>query len=133
MGVDALGCILVTGLATDIADSTWQIIDAIVGALVVSAIVAGISFAFKLVRHLDAQDATAKVQTDAIAAINETQRKQFGGNSGGIREAVNSLAVGQAEIRGDVKAIGAAHQALVGEVAFLRGKAEGIAEGTSHE
>lgn len=112
-------------LAIDIADSTWQVIDTIVGALVVAAITAGIAFAFKLVRHLDAQDAIAKVQTDTIAAIKVEQAKQFGGNSGGIREAVNSLVVGQAEIRGDVKALAAGHTELVTEVAFLRGKAEG--------
>ena len=112
-------------LAIAISDQTWQVIDAIVAALIVAAIVAGVGFAVRLIRHLDAQDAVAREQTATIAAIKVEQAKQFGGNSGGIREAVNGLIVGQAEIRGDVKALAAGHNVLVSEVAFLRGKAEG--------
>ena len=50
----------------------------------------------KLTRRLDAQDATVKNMTDDL-------NRQFGGNGGGLREAVNTLQAGQTEIRGEVK------------------------------
>ena len=52
----------------------------------------------KLDGRLDGQDTAIAVQTEAISAIKAEQAKQFGGNSGGIREAVNGVVATTARI-----------------------------------
>ena len=77
-------------LLFDVDPTPWA---AWVAILTPAFIVLGVLFRYerRLSRRLDAQDA----KSDAIAT---TLEKQFGGNSGGIREAVNGLTRGQEAI-----------------------------------
>ena len=61
-------------------------------AVALSVIGAVYTFDRRIQRRLDAQDADAK-------AMRERLDRELGGNGGGLREAVNALKDGQAELR----------------------------------
>ena len=57
----------------------------------------------RLERRLDKQDLLTAAQIEEIKSIKDENARQYGGNSGGMREAINQLVKGQDEIKSDLK------------------------------
>jgi hypothetical protein len=81
----------VVNLLLDFDPGPWASWAQIV-AVAVSIIGGLYTFDRRMQRRLDAQDAEAK-------ALRERLNRELGGNGGGLREAVNALKDGQAELR----------------------------------
>lgn len=74
-----------------------------------------------LQERLDAQDASMVLLTQSVANQKEAADKQFGGNSGGIREAINGLVAGQGRIEDRQERMEEKTDQAVRELAELRG------------
>jgi len=82
----------VTLLAVDLAGDLEQIAVGVAIALVV-ACVAGF---WRLIIRLNKQDAVMAANKDVLLDLKAQLAREFGGNSGGIREAINGLKNAQA-------------------------------------
>lgn len=74
-------------LAIDLVGDIEQVLVAVVAAAVLGIFAGG----WKLFRRLDAQDAVASETKRTLARLEARQEREFGGNSGGMREAINGV------------------------------------------
>jgi ABC-type nickel/cobalt efflux system permease component RcnA len=61
------------------------------------------NFFRRIEKRLDKQDQIAKGQADDLKDIKSENARQYGGNSGGMREAINHLVKGQDEIKTELQ------------------------------
>lgn len=81
-------------LGVDVAGDLEQVVVGLVIALLV-AVATGL---WRLFRRLDRQDEEQRAQRRVLIDLKADLDRQFGGNSGGLREAVNALQLGQKAI-----------------------------------
>lgn len=74
-------------LAFDIGSDIEQIFVAVMAAGIIALIAGGV----KLFRRMDAQDALMGENKRTLARLEARQDREFNGNSGGLREAINGV------------------------------------------
>jgi len=73
------------------------------GVIAAGVLAGGWRIMRRIERRLDKQDALTAAQIEDIKEIKTENARQYGGNSGGMREAINQLVKGQDEIKGELQ------------------------------